>query len=403
MSAVLSFSRKEAPAAAAAALAFVADATTTQAVAEAMPGIVVREDGIGAALGAISQAEAPATLVVDIGDSDDPVAGIRALAKLTGGRSRIIALGMINDIALYRSLREAGAADYLVKPIVPSTLAAAVARIDADTAPGPAASKGPRKIIVCGVRGGAGATTVAVNVAWHLSQREGYRVTLIDLDLTFGTAALALDIDPSHGLREILENPDRIDSLFVASAAARVGETLSVFATEEGFDQPFVVPATLENPLVRLSEALADSSDCIIYDVPRSLVVNNAEIFKLADSVVLVSEMNLSAARDTARMAALVHDVAPECAISLIANKCASRKGEIDEAAFARGARLSIDHFLPYDAKAAAGAANAGQAIGEAAPSSPLYRALTTAADTLVPPVEGESSQPFWKRVLRRG
>jgi pilus assembly protein CpaE len=403
MSAVLSFARKASPAASEPVLAFIADAKTAQVVSEALPGAVVREDGIGAALGALSQVAAPSTLVVDIGDSDDPAAGIRALAKLGSGRSRIIALGMVNDIALYRALREAGAADYLVKPIVPAALAAAVTSPDDGAARGPAAGKGPVKIFVCGARGGTGATTVAVNIAWHLSRRDGYRVALVDLDLTFGTAALALDIEPSHGLREILENPDRIDSLFVASAAARVGETLSVFAAEEAFDQSAGLPAGIEAALPRLCDALAEGADCIVIDVPRPLAVAHPGLFKLAERAAIVAEMNLAAARDAARLGALINENAAECAVSLIANKCGNRKGDIDNTAFARGARLAIDHFLPLDSKATAAAANAGQALGEAAPSSPLFRALAAAADTLVPPAGSAAGRPFWKRLMLKG
>ena len=403
MSAVLSFARPGAVAATDSALAFAADAATAQAVAEALPGITVREDGLGAALGALSQASAPSVLVVDLGGSEDPAAGIRALTRIGGGRTRIVALGTVNDVALYRALREAGAADYLVKPIAPAALAGAVARLENDATPAPANKKGPGRIFVCGARGGAGATTVAVNVAWQLSRRDAFRVALIDLDLAFGTVALALDIEPSHGLRDILDNPDRIDGLFVASAAARVGETLSVFAAEEAFEKPVVVPATVEAALTRLCDALAESADCIVIDVPRALAVAHPGIFKLADRVALVAEMNLSAARDAARLGLLVHDAAPDCRISLIANKCGNRKGEIDHDAFSRGAKLPVDHFLPLDAKAAAASANAGQAIGEAAPSSPLFRALAAAADDLVPPVDGAVGRPLWKRLLRKG
>src|SRR3546814_6381822 len=56
------------------------------------------------------------------------------------------------------------------------------------------------------------------------------------LDLQHGTVALALDIEPTHGLREALENPSRIDSLFINSATVKLGERLSVMAAEEAAD-----------------------------------------------------------------------------------------------------------------------------------------------------------------------
>lgn len=403
MSTILSFARPGATAAPESALAFVTDAATGQLVAESLPGVVVREDGLGAALGALSQGPVPSVLIVDLGDSKDPAVGIRGLARIAGGRTRIIALGGVNDIALYRALREAGAVDYLVKPVTAAALSGAVARLKESPVAAAVTERSPRRLFVCGARGGAGATTFAVNVAWHLSHRDDHRVALIDLDLAFGTVALALDVEPSHGLRDILENPDRIDGLFVASAAARVGESLSVFAAEEAFDQAHGVPASIEVALGRLCEALADNANCVVVDVPRHLAVGYPGLFKLADRVALVSEMSLSAARDAARLGQLVQSAAPECPIALIANKCGNRKGEIDHNAFGRGAKLAVDHFLPFDAKSAAAAANAGQAIGEAAPSSPLCRAIAAAADDLVPPAEGTGAKPLWKRLLRKG
>ena len=77
------------------------------------------------------------------------------------------------------------------------------------------------RIAVIGTRGGVGATSVAANLAWLLAEETKLKTALIDLDLWFGTVALSLDIEPTRGLREALENPARIDSLFVSSATAK--------------------------------------------------------------------------------------------------------------------------------------------------------------------------------------
>ena len=58
---------------------------------------------------------------------------------------------------------------------------------------------------------------VAVNFAWLLAHEQKRRRRCIDLDLQHGTLALALDLEPTRGLREALEHPERIDSLFIAA------------------------------------------------------------------------------------------------------------------------------------------------------------------------------------------
>jgi pilus assembly protein CpaE len=383
-------------------LVFTTDSMTATAVAEALPGATLREGGLGTAIGALSQTLPPPVVVVDLTDTEDATGGIASLARICGGQCRIVALGPANDVALYHALREAGAADYLVKPVAPETLAASVARTGARHEPGAKIEKRLHRLFVCGARGGTGATTFAVNAAWHLSRREGFRVTLIDLDLAFGSVALALDIEPSHGLRDILENPDRVDGLFVASAAARMGDTLSVLAAEELLTEVGVPPSACDTALERLFETLEDSAECIVVDVPRSVAVARPGIFAHADRVILLAEMNLAAARDAARIAHLVQSVAPECPLSLVANKCGSSKGEIDKAAFVRGSRLTVDFQLPWDPKAAAAAANVGQPIAQAVKASPLARAIAASAESLVPTPDTGAGRSLWNKIVGR-
>src|SRR3546814_1972017 len=82
------------------------------------------------------------------------------------------------------------------------------------------------RIAVIGSRGGVGSSTFAVNLAWILAEERKYKTTLIDLDLEFGTIALSLDLEPTRGLREALENPARVDGLFISSATAKLTENL---------------------------------------------------------------------------------------------------------------------------------------------------------------------------------
>lgn len=401
MSAVLSFARPTASMPDR-VLAFVTDEATAAVVNQAVPGATVREDGLGGAIGALSQGASAAAVIVDVTGSEDPVSGLQTLLRIAGARCRIVVIGTVNDITLYRTLREAGAVDYLIKPVQPSVLAAAISRIGEEPVPKPSGDRELRRLFVCGARGGAGATTVAVNMAWHLSRRKNFRIALIDLDLALGTVALALDLEPSHGLRDILDDPDRVDALFVTSAAIRVDDTLSVFAAEEALENAIIASSQTEAALPRLFDTLADSTDCIIVDVPRAVAVAQPGIFAHADALVIVAECNLAAARDAARLTALAHDAAPDCVLTLIANKCGKGKGEIDKANFARGARLDVQHMLPWDDKAAAAAANAGQPIEQVASSSSLAKAIAAAADALVPPTASSGTKSLWKRVLGR-
>jgi pilus assembly protein CpaE len=343
----------------------------------------------------------PPVAVVDIAESEHPAADIRAVVAATGGRTRIIAIGTVNDIALYRSLREAGAADYLVKPYAADQLTAAIARSNVTHAlPPQPAAKRPRTLFVTGARGGAGATTLAVDAAWHLSQRPQHRVALIDLDLSYGSVALALDLEPSHGLHDILENPDRVDGLLISSAIARISDTFSVLATEETRDRDKAAAPMTGEACAKLFETIAENADCIIADAPRSVLAGRPSLLEHADALIIVSELNLVSARDVVRLTDLVRDVAPGCTVSLIANKIAKGRTEIADAAFTRAAKLDFASVLPWDLAGAKAAANAGQPLGQAAPNSVLHRSIAAAVDALVPMESAATSKPFWRRLV---
>ena len=341
----------------------------------------------------------PPAAVIDIADSEHPAADIRSVVAATGGRTRIIAVGNVNDVALYRALREAGAADYLVKPFAADQLTAAIARSTAPEASNQTVNGRPQTVFITGARGGAGATTVAVDLSWYLAQREQLRIALLDLDLMFGSVALALDLEPSRGLHDILENPDRVDGLLIASAMARMNDHFVILAAEES-PEPDKVPASMTSEaLAKLLATVAENADCIVADVPRALIISQPALLKRADHLVIVSELNLVSARDVARLTALTQQAAPNCSVSLIGNKAGKGRGEIDADAFSRAARITFSHILPWDATAAKAAANAGQPLGQAAATSAIHRGIAAAADALVP--QGvETTAPFWRRFL---
>ena len=79
-------------------------------------------------------------------------------------------------------------------------------------------------ILTLGARGGSGATTIAIRLAWHLAQTRSRRVIFLDFDLRTGDASLQLDVTAQHALREALEHPERMDDLFLERGVIHVSE-----------------------------------------------------------------------------------------------------------------------------------------------------------------------------------
>src|SRR6202034_2938746 len=120
------------------------------------------------------------------------------------------------------------------------------------------------------------------------------------------------------GLREILANPERVDSLLLRSAMTKVCDGLRVLAAEEPLED--ALPA---NPagLDALLADLAGSTDCVVIDVPRALNGLSRHAFAIADIIGVVSEQSLSAMRDTQRLLSLARTMRGDAKTVVIANR----------------------------------------------------------------------------------
>src|SRR5579863_8427223 len=211
--------------------AFVRDEGTRNTLVTALgsdwPAATIHVGGFNEATVHLAADPSARILIVDFSECPDIPKALDRLAEVCTPGTLVIALGEVNDVTLYRRLRAAGVADYLVKPVTTEAFAHAL-----QIASQPAATIGQDKaarpkgdvVAVVGARGGVGATTVATTLAWLFAEEADRRTMLIDLDVRWGTTGLALDVETSHGLCEVLANPERIDSLFVSSAAARIGD-----------------------------------------------------------------------------------------------------------------------------------------------------------------------------------
>jgi len=365
--------------------AFLEDEETRAALepllAEQAAGGAIHEGGLAAAIAATARGRGPAIMVVDISGSEDPVAGLGMLASACGHATHIVAIGAVNDIALYRAVIDAGACDYLVKPVAAATLARALAALETQPARKASGARRAEVLTFMGARGGVGTTTLAVNVAWLLAHECGKSVALLDLDLRLGTVALSLDLEPTHGLREVLESPDRIDSLFISSAMAKESETLSVLSAEEPLNDRFAVdPAAFD----ALMADLRGNFDLIVVDLPRAASIADERVVAQSTKIVLVSDLTLAGMRDAVRLSSHVKALNSAAALSVVVNKAgAHKKGEVVRSDFERGIEMPVAHLLPYDPKVAVAAANAGRPVAVAGKDSALAKAMRKASHDL--------------------
>ena len=362
----------------------------------------ILEGGVREAIDALAGVPTPQVLVIDLSDSNDSLGDIGSLAEVCDAGTRVIALGNINDVNLFRNLVALGVQDYLVKPVTAEALNALVVKAAEEPAAAePEEARAGRLIAVIGARGGVGASTIAVNTAWLMAHEQKLRVAIVDLDLYFGTVALSLDLEAGRGFREALENPNRIDGLFIERALVRESDNLFILGAEEALENDFNFdPAAIE----LLLEKLRCDFDCVIVDFPRAVVTANAYILSAASAVAVVSDASLAGMRDTLRLVAFTKRVAPAAAVKVVVNRFgAAKKGELSKEDFERGAGLKIDHLIPQEAGVAAISAGAGKPLVEVAKRSQLVTVLRKLSRELAAVEDEPTKAPFWQRFRKRG
>ncbi len=340
-------------------MAFATDAETLETISRVVPGgrkgVEVNEGGIENALSMLRGNPAPALLIVDITGSSSPVSEIAALGEMCGPATTLLAIGPDNDVSLFRALVSAGVTDYMVKPISGQELRRTMLTANQRDGMTDQAANGLLSVVV-GAHGGVGGSAVAVGLAWQIANRHKKQVGLVDLDLQFGTASLSLDLDPGTGLRSALEQPDRIDSLFVASAMVSCGDNLYVLSGEEALDQEVQVQAASVD---RLIGELKRIFDVIIIDMPRHLVATCSSVLESAHSVGLVTDLSLAGLRDSLRIRTSLETLAPEAQLYIVANRVGlAKSNELAPNEFEKSLGAKIDFILPEDPKAAKAAIN---------------------------------------------
>lgn len=349
----------------------------------------------------LKSATTPKVLLVDIADIADPLAEMTRLADVCDPGTQVITLGAVNDVRLYRDLRAFGVHDYLIKPVAAVDLARSLKQALQPQEGELAQAEMGRLIAVVGARGGVGSTAMAVNLAWSLSRVPDRKVAIVDFDLFFGNCSLALDLEVGRGFREALENPARIDALFIERAMVRVEDNLFLLSAEESLENRVVLDP---KPLEVLLKHLRLDFTHVVIDLPRFAVRTQASLLTPPASIVLVSDPTLAGLRDTTRLQAFLRKHAAEADLSVVLNRVgANPKGELPVKDFEKESETRVKATIPFDPNLFGGSSGSGKPIGKLKPKAKAV----VMVDHLCTQMGSDKRErgaktPVWKRLLSR-
>ncbi len=346
----------------------------------------VNKGGLRNAVQSLSVSASPTILLVDLSESGDPINDINSLAEVCEPGTVVIAMGQVNDVRLYRDLLTSGIQDYLLKPFSPDQLRDAIAHaqnmLNAPRANEVHADRPHVMAAVIGVRGGVGSSTIASSMAWLLSDKEKRTTSLLDLDVHFGTGALSLDLEPGRGLTDAMENPSRIDGLFIERAMVKASESLSILSAEAPINQPMLSDGTA---FFQLQEELRAAFECTVIDLPRNMLVQHPHLMNDVNTTIIVAELTLACARDTIRILSWLKSNAPQSTPVVVLNRMGSASApEISKKEFESSIERSVDVQIAFDPKLLAQAAKLGKTAAEVGKGTKVAQSLQQVANRII-------------------
>ncbi len=259
----------------------------------------IQMGGITAANEAYSSAPTPNVIVIESeGRGDDVLAGLDTLAEVCDAGTKVVVIGRLNDVVLYRELMRRGISDYLIAPV------GAIDMVRSS----PDAKPVGRVIAVVGAKGGTGASTIAHNVAWSVARDLQLDTVVADLDLPFGTAGLDYNQDPPQGIADAVFSPDRIDTGFIDRLLSKCTDHLSLLAAPATLDRPYDFG---EEAFDSILDTLRATMPCIVLDLPHQWTAWSKRTLIGADDILIVAGPDLANLRNAKNLLDLLKAARP--------------------------------------------------------------------------------------------
>jgi pilus assembly protein CpaE len=335
----------------------------------------VQMGGMAAAVEAYQSAPTPNVIILESeGRGTEILSALDQLANYCDAGTRVIVIGGMNDVTLYRELVKRGVSDYLISPVGVLQVVRAICGLYS----APDAKPVGRVIAVVGAKGGVGASTVAHNIAFSIARDLSLDAVVTDLDLAFGTAGLDFNQDPPQGIAEAVFSPDRVDTAFVDRLLAKCTDHLNLLAAPATLDRVYDFGAEAFDSIF---DSLRSTVPCVVLDVPHQWSGWTKQTLIGADDVLIVAAPDLANLRNTKNIYDFLKSARPN---DRLPRYCLNQVGvpkrpEIKAADFAKALDSEPMAIIPFEPQLFGAAANNGQMIAEISANhktAEMFRAL---------------------------
>ena len=365
--------------------------------------VKIQMGGIAAAVEAYRHSATPNVIVIEAENrAEEILGGLDQLAEVCDAGTRVVVVGRINDVTLYRELTRRGVSDYLIAPVGTIDIVRSICGLYS----APDAKPVGRIIAVVGAKGGVGSSTIAHNIAYAIGRDLGIDSVVADLDLPFGTAGLDYNQDPPQSIADAVFSPDRIDAGFVDRLLSKCTDHLSLLAAPATLDRVYDFGAEAFDSII---DTLRNSVPCIVLDVPHQWAGWTRRLLVSADDILVVASPDLANLRNAKNMVDLLrvarpNDHRPYYCLNQVG---VPKRPEITPADFAKALEDQPLATIPFDPQLFGTAANNGQMIAEVSSSHKTAEMLRQLAQVLTGRAEAKRARgglltPLLAKLMKR-
>ena len=327
--------------------------------------LTIHMGGIAKAVDQFQNASTPNLIILETMASGSEIfAQLNELAEVCDPSTKVVIVGQVNDIILYRELIRQGVSEYIVRPQSPLQIIKTIADLYVD----PSAPPIGRSIAFVGARGGVGSSTLAHNVGWCTAEEFSSDTVILDLDLPFGTASLDFDQDASAGLFEALSSPERLDDVLLDRLLQKHTDRLSLFTAPSVLDRDYDLD---DQAFETVIDVVRGSAPTIIIDVPHQWCSWSKRILTTADEIVITAAPDLASFRNTKQLVDIVSAARPNDAPpTLVLNMFDPKLSPVQPDQFAEHVGLKPAQVFNWDPQLFGAAATNAAPLVEVGPKS---------------------------------
>lgn len=288
------------------------------------------------------------------------LAELDRLAQSCDAGTKVVVIGHMNDVVLYRELLKRGVSEYLIAPIAPMQLIESLSNLYNNPDTDPVGNV----IAFIGAKGGVGSSTVCHNAAWAMSEILKSDVVVADLDLAFGTTGLDFNQDPVQGIAEALQSPERLDEVLLDRLLTKCSERLSIFAAPVVLDRDYEISADACDIVL---DIVRQNVPFVAVDLPHTWTPWVKRVLLQADEIVVTAAPDLANLRNAKNLIDLLklnrnNDGPPRLVMNMVK---IPKRPEISVKEFSAALDLEPIQTIEFDSETFGLAANNGQMIEE--------------------------------------